>query len=151
MALVIDLFVMQRINISTQQTKERRMVSTISFTSPELKDSGYYVCVASNPVDQESWEVVFDVYPFGSHFVDKGFGDVTVDVTLDTGEDEDGMCKDETCDDAVFFDIGDGDVKGDTVNPGGAILLAVVAGAGVLIAAVVVVISILLTRRCVQK
>ena len=145
---------MQRINITTQQTNKRTIVSTISFTSPKLKDSGYYVCLASNPVDQESREVVFDVYPLGSHFVDKGFGgDVTADVNVVTEEDEDDvpLCEGVTCGNMVLFDIAVGEDTGDIVSQSGVIVLAVAIIAGLLAAAMVLAIAILLTRRCLQK
>lgn len=149
MVSVVDLFIVQRIKISTQQTTEKTIVSTISFTSPELKDSGYYVCDASNPADHESRKVVFDVYPFGSHFVDKGFGDITVD----TEEEEEGMplCEGGTCDNAVFFAVEAGEEVGATASPSGAIVVAVAIGGGLLIAAMVVAVLILLTIRCAQK
>ena len=126
-------------------------MSTIRFTSPELQDSGYYMCVASNPVDQESWEVVFDVYPLGSQFVDKGFGDVAVN--LDAGEDEDDLCEDGTCEDIVFLSLGseESGQTAEVASSSGGILLAVAGGAGLLITAVVVVIVVLLIWRCRRK
>lgn len=127
-------------------------MSTIRFSSPELQDSGYYVCIASNPVDQESWEVVFDVYPLGSHFVDKGFADVAFSAELGAGEDEDDMCGDGACEDVFLLGLEDGgDQTAAIASPSGGILLAVVGGAGVLIAAVVVVILVLLSWRCARK
>lgn len=128
-------------------------MSTISFTSSKLKDSGYYVCLASNAVDQESREVVFDVYPFGSHFVDKGFGDVAPDVNVIAEEDEDNvsMCEGGTCDKMVSFDLGVGEETGITVSQSGVIVFAVAIIAGLLVAAMLLAIAILLTRRCLQK
>ena len=152
-APLLDPLLVQRINITTQQTKKRTIVSTISFTSPKLQDSGYYVCLASNPVDQESREVVFDVYPLGSHFVDKGFGDVTADVNVVTEEDEDDvpLCEGVICGNMVLFDIAVGEDTGDIVSQSGVIVLAVAIIAGLLAAAILLAIAILLTRRCLQK
>ena len=152
-ASVLDPLLVQRINITTQQTKKRTIVSTISFTSPKLKDSGYYVCLASNPVDQESQEVVFDVYPIGSNFVDKGFENDTADVNVVTEADEDdvSLCEGGTCGDMVLFDIGVGEETGDIVSRSGVIVLAVAISVGLLTAAMVLAIAILLTRRCLQK
>ena len=150
-ASVLDPLLVQRINITTQQTKKRTIVSTISFTSPKLKDSGYYVCLASNPVDQESREVVFDVYPIGSHFVDKGFEDAGVNVVTEEDEDDMSLCEGGTCGDMVLFDIGVEEETGDIVSQSGAIVLAVAISTGLLAAAMVLAIAILLTRRCLQK
>ena len=96
---------------------------------------------------------MFDVYPLGSHFVDKGFGDVTADVNVVTEEDEDDvpLCEGVTCGNMVLFDIAVGEDTGDIVSQSGVIVLAVAIIAGLLAAAMVLAIAILLTRRCLQK
>lgn len=92
------------------------------------------------------------MYPLGSHLVDKGFGDVAVSAKLGAEEDEDDMCGDGTCEGVVLLGLEDGgDQTASIASPSGRILLAVVAGVGILIAAVAVVILILLTWRCARK
>ena len=49
------------------------MEAVLHFASPDFENSSYYYCRAWNEVEAVSVEVIFDVYPIGSAFVDKGF------------------------------------------------------------------------------
>ena len=60
--------------MTTRVTVNQMVEAVLHFASPEYEDSSYYYCSAWNEVDSDASEVIFDVYPIGSGFVDKGFG-----------------------------------------------------------------------------